>query len=183
MTPFLVSTHCAKWTPYFGVKIIGVIVTLKIVSRWHQVWSYGRALVLPLHFMQYTHHHASMQLYTPFHIIQIVSNSNTSQLYAHVKYNIIIAQHDIVILSLIYVTVYTHISKQSMMWIQNLKLEGDKVTWTRRIWLLISITLLRLYLHMDCWWNNRIRCALTRVVRMIMYLEHGNMYTDNVNGM
>ena len=26
-------------------------------------------------------------------------------------------------------------------------------------------------------------CVLTRVVGMIMYLEHGNMYSDNVSGM
>ena len=32
----MMSSHCANLTSYLGIKIIGVIVTLKIVSQWHQ---------------------------------------------------------------------------------------------------------------------------------------------------
>ena len=35
----MVSTHCAKLTPYFGVKLIGVITTPEMVSWGHYRFS------------------------------------------------------------------------------------------------------------------------------------------------
>ena len=42
------------------------------------------------------------------------------------KYNTIVTQHDIVIIIVTDLTVYIHISKQSMMWIQNLNWKETK---------------------------------------------------------
>ena len=97
-------------------------------------------LVLQLHFSATTTPHAMytsgvMQACNYTHLSHYTNNFKLEDV--TINCICIQIQHDIaqVILLLMYVTVYTYISKQSMMWMQNLKMKGDKVTWTRRNWL------------------------------------------------